>query len=101
MTSRPTTFKRYVPNGSKAPYRRIMNSEAVQALVLAKARQVAEAARQQGVECACDVRPGRMRAHARATAAHERVTDFRTRGHNQRVDRVLQAALQQIRGGAR
>ncbi len=94
-------LRRYVPNPSSVPYHKVMNSDAVQALVLAKARQVAEASRQQGIECTCDVRPGRMRAHARATAAHERTADFRTRGHNQRVDRVLQAALQQIRGGAR
>lgn len=98
MTSSRATLRRYVPNGSKAPYRRIMNSEAVQAHLLDKARQVAAAVRGQGVECACDVRPGRMRAHARATTAHQRVTDFRTRGHNQRVDRALQTALQSIRG---
>ena len=97
MTS-SCALRRYVPNGSKEPYRKIMNSEAVQAHLLAKARQVAAAAREQGVECSCDVRPGRMRAHARATSAHERVTDFRTRGHNRRVDRALQAALQSIRG---
>lgn len=98
MTSRPTALNRYVPNGSKAPYRKIMNSGAVQAHLLDKARQVAAAARGEGVECTCDVRPGRMRAHARATTAHQRVTDFRTLGHNQRVDRALQAALQSIRG---
>lgn len=97
MTS-SCAFRRYVPNGSKEPYRKVMNSEAVQAHLLAKARQVAAAAREQGVECSCDVRPGRMRAHARATTAHQRAADFRTRGHNQRVDRALQAALQSIRG---
>lgn len=98
MTSSQAALKRYVPNGSKEPYRKIMNSEAVQAHLLAKARKVAEAARGQGVECACDVRPGRMRAHARATTARQRATDFRARGHNLRVDRALQAALQSIRG---
>lgn len=98
MTSKGTSLRRYVPNGSKAPYRRVMNSEAMQAHLLDKARQVAAAARGQGVACTSDVRPGRMRAHARATTTHQRVTDFRTRGHNQRVDRALQAALQSIRG---
>ena len=98
MTSSTATLRRYVPNGSKEPYRKIMNSDAGQAHLLAKARQVAEAARGQGLECSCDVRSGRMRAHARATSTHQRVTDFRTRGHNQRVDRALQAALQSIRG---
>lgn len=98
MTSNGASLRRYVPNSSKAPYRKIMNSGAMQAHLLEKARQVAAAAREQGVECTCDVRPGRMRAHARATTSHERATDFRTRGHNQRVDRALQAALQSIRG---
>ena len=97
MTSSHAALKRYVPNGSKEPYRKVMNSDAVQAHLLEKARQVAAAARGQGVECSSDVRPGRMRAHARATTTHQRVTDFRTRGHNQRVDRALQAALQSIR----
>lgn len=90
---------RYVPSSSREPYRQIMNSERVRARLLALARRVAATARESGVECEADVRSGRMRAHARATAPHVTTTDFRTRGHNQRVDRVLQAALQQLRGG--
>lgn len=38
MTSSLSALKRYVPNSSKEPYRQIMNSQAVQAHLLNKAR---------------------------------------------------------------
>lgn len=92
------SVERYVPTSSLAPYREIMNSAGVQGELLRRAEQVASAAGANGVECVADVRAGRKRAHARATAGHMEPTGFRQRGHNLKVDRILQASLDAARG---
>jgi hypothetical protein len=91
------SIERYVPSGSLAPYREVMNSPTVQADLLARARKVASTASADGIECTADVRAGRKRAHARATAKLTKATDFRSHGHNRKVDRALLAALDEAR----
>ena len=91
------SIERYVPSSSLSPYREIMNSPAVQADLLARARRVASSASSDGIECTADVRAGRKRAHARATAKADKATDFRGHGHNRKVDRALLAALDEAR----
>lgn len=50
MTSSKANLVRYVPSSSREPYRRVMNSEQLQAHLTAKAREVAERARTEGLE---------------------------------------------------
>jgi hypothetical protein len=92
------SFERYVPSSSLAPYREIMNSPGVQAELLERAKRVASTAASQGVECTSDVRPGRKRAHARATATTTKVKSFRERGNNLKVDRILLSSIDSARG---
>lgn len=91
------SVERYVPSSTLSPYKEIMNSPTVQADLLARARKVASTASADGIECAADVRAGRKRAHARATAKVAKATDFRNHGRNRRVDRALLAALDEAR----
>ena len=63
-------FTTYRANGSRVPYRIIMNSRAVQAMLLSKAKKIAAAANaaEDGIQAVADVRPGKNRAHARVSA---------------------------------
>ena len=92
------SFERYVPSSSLAPYREIMNSPGVQAELLARAKRVASTAESQGIECSSDVRPGKKRAHARATATTTKAKSFKERGHNLKVDRILLSSIESARG---
>lgn len=99
---------RYRPTNDRAVYASIMNSEKVQALLLEKAKRMASEAREistttgskNPIKVECDVRAGKMRAHARVYARKQAYTDtsdlqksFATRGHNLRIDRILQASI--------
>ena len=92
------SFTAYRPTATRAVYDNIMNGEKVQALLLEKARRIAGVANGEGITTTADVRPGKHRAHARASAKLQKVDSFRARGHNQRIDRVLQAAIDAARG---
>lgn len=92
------SIERYVPSSSLAPYREIMNSAGVQADLLARAKRVASTAESQGIECSSDVRPGKKRAHARATATTTKAKSFKERGHNLKVDRILLSSIESARG---
>ena len=92
------SIERYVPSSSLAPYREVMNSPGVQADLLARAKLVACAAASQGVECTSDVRTGKKRAHARATATTTKARSFKDRGHNLKVDSILLSSIDSARG---
>lgn len=102
---------RYVPSNRKAPYREIMNGKPVQRLLSDLARDVQYACIDQDIYPHMDVRPGKMRAHAIVSANRwnykpsyrkkdraNRVKNLHAYTHNQRVDRVILAALDSVFG---
>lgn len=93
MASDSCELLHYRPTATRAVYDSIMNGEKVQALLLQKAQRIAGVANGEGITTTADVRPGKHRAHARASAKRQKVDSFRARGHNLRIDRVLQAAI--------
>lgn len=93
MASDSCELLHYRPTATRAVYDSIMNSEKVQALLLQKAQRIASVANGEGITTTADVQPGKHRAHARASAKRQKVDSFRAKGHNARVDRVLQAAI--------
>lgn len=105
-------FTIYRASSDRTPYRAIMNDEALRQLLIDKAKRVASEAlaistttgSKNPVKVEYDVQVGKMRAHARVYARKQAYTDtsdlqksFATRGHNLRIDRVLQAAIDAAR----
>lgn len=93
---------RYVPSKDKAPYKAIMNSDAVQKLLLERANKVQNACISKNIYPTADVRPGKMRAHAIVSARRwqrreDKTENLHAYGHNRRVDLVLVAALDAAR----
>lgn len=91
---------RYRPTSKSEAYRAIGNSEGMKAMLLEKARRIANAATTAGdLITTEDVRDGKVVAHARVKCKKYRnAQNYRERGHNLKIDRILQQSIDAARG---
>lgn len=93
-------FQKYVPRPEGPVYYDIMNSDAVQNLILNKAKEVARLSEDTGYNLHVDVRPGHKRAHAYVLGTMYNPHSWREKGHvkkwGKRLDAALQRALDSI-----